>query len=505
MRRTLTAGIYCGLASGLLAAAGGCAQHGLRSGPGVTTTSIVPYPLRDGVPVPPASAVATAPGSPAAMSGVVPASYQAPVAGVTELLPPPREVGVAAPAAAPGLTLDRVVNGVLLADPRLRAGFESINQANADALTAALPPNPVLFADGQLLPLTVPFTIDRQGGPPQSDVSVSYPIDWFVFGKRAAAMQAAGLGVRVSEADYADLIRQRVLQAAIAYYDVLEAKALVALARQDVESLQRVEGATQKAVDGGGRPLVELNRIRLDRLRGEQVVRDAENARVGATARLRALLGRPDADPAFDVAGKLDDAPAVEPLPDDEAFGVARQNRPDIRSLRFQVAQAGAAAEVARRAAFPSVIPQVGYTKQFQTKAIGFPDADSYSFGVTVTLPLFDRNQGNRAKTASITVQNQFQLQAGTVDLRAEVVQAGQELRTAAANSRAVAGDQLRLAQDVRESITKSYEAGGRPLLDVLDAQRNYRDTYRLFITGRASYGRAAVRYNAVLGKQFAP
>ena len=74
MRRTLTAGIYCGLASGLLAAAGGCAQHGLRSGPGVTTTSIVPYPLRDGVPVPPASAVATAPGSPAAMSGVVPAS-----------------------------------------------------------------------------------------------------------------------------------------------------------------------------------------------------------------------------------------------------------------------------------------------------------------------------------------------------------------------------------------------------------------------------------------------
>ncbi len=40
---------------------------------------------------------------------------------------------------------------------------------------------------------------------------------------------------------------------------------------------------------------------------------------------------------------------------------------------------------------------------------------------------------------------------------------------------------------------------------DVLDAQRNYRDTYRLFIAGRASYGRAADRYDAVLGQQVAP
>jgi len=495
MRRTLTAGFRRGLAAVLVAAAGGCAQHGLRPGAGVA--------------VPPGAALvlpAIAPVPPAVDAGVVATSFQAPApaAAASELLPPPREVGLAAPA-GPGLTLDRVINGVLLADPRLRAGFESINQANADALTASLPPNPTLFADGQLLPLTQPFTTDRQGGPPQADVVVTYPIDWFVFGKRAAAMQAAGLGVRVAECDYADLVRQRVLAAASAYYDVLEAKALATLAGQDVESLGRVEAATRKAVEGGGRPQVELSRIRLDRLRGEQVVRDAEAVRVGATARLRALLGRSDADPAFEVAGQLDDAPAVEPLPDDEAFAVALANRPDLHSLQYQVTQAGAAAELARRNAFPSVAPQVGYTKQYQTKAIGFPDADSYGFGVTVTLPFFDRNQGNRAKAASVTVQNRFQLQAGAVDLRAEVVQAGQELRTAAANSRAVANDQLRLAQGVRESLTRSYELGGRPLLDVLDAQRNYRDTYRLFITGRASYGRAAARYNAVLGKQVAP
>lgn len=425
-----------------------------------------------------------------------------------ETLPAPRPSNTdttTAPAPKAGLTLDQVINATLLADPKLRAGFEVINQGNADALTASLKPNPELFTDIQLLPLTRPFTVERQGGPPQQDINISYPIDWFLFGKRAAAMQAAGLGVRVSEAEYADLVRQRVLEAATAYYDVLETKALLDLARQDVENLKRVESVTEKAVEGGGRPQVELSRIRLDRLKSEQSLRDAENALVAAKARLRALLGRDDDDPAFDLAGTLDQQMVIAPLPVDEAFAVAQQNRPDMQALRWKIAQAQANMESERRKAYPSVTPQAGYTRQYQEKAIGFPDANSYSLALTMSLPFYDRNQGNRAKASSVAVQNEFQLRSGIVSLRAEVVQADQELRTTAANSRAVAGEQLKLAEQVRDAINKAYEAGGRPLIDVLDAQRNYRDTYRLFITSRAGYGRAAVKYQATLGRQAAP
>lgn len=108
----------------------------------------------------------------------------------------------------------------------LRTGFEAINQSHADALTASLAPNPQFFTDIQLLPLTHTFSPERQGGPPQFDAIVSYPIDWFLFGKRTAQMQATDLSVRVSEAEYQNLIRTRVLEAALGYYDVLEAKAL---------------------------------------------------------------------------------------------------------------------------------------------------------------------------------------------------------------------------------------------------------------------------------------
>jgi cobalt-zinc-cadmium efflux system outer membrane protein len=423
-------------------------------------------------------------------------------------LPTPRKLTQAESKLESGLaklTLDQVINATLLADPKLRAGFEAINQANGDALTASLKPNPTFNINQTLLPLTRPFTVDAQGGPPQLDIGLAYPIDWFLFGKRAAAMQAALLGVRISESEFADLVRQRVLQAATAYYDVLAAKALRDLARQDVDNLKQVESITQKSVTAGNRPAVELNRVRLDRLQSEQTLRDAEKTLVNAKAQLRVLLGRSDADSEFDVAGTLDELPQLEPLPAEEAYATALQNRPDLAALRWKVSQAQASTVVERRNAYPELTPQIGYTRQFQQKAIGFPDASSFGFGFDMTLPLFNRNQGNRFKAASVLAQSQLELRAGEVELRAEVTQADQNLRTAAANAKAVAGEQLKIAGEVRDTINQSYALGNRPLIDVLDAQRNYRETYRLYITSRAELGRAVVNYSATLGKKVTP
>jgi len=425
-------------------------------------------------------------------------------------LPPPREVLPAQPErpdAAEGnhgtrLTLDDVINAVLVSDPKLRAGFEAINQAQADALTASLRPNPTLYTDAQLLPLTRPFTVTSQGGPPQQDAQVTYPIDWWLFGKRAAAMAAASHGIKVSEAEFADQIRQRVSDAAAGFYDLLEAKALLALARQDVTTLERTEAATAKAAAAGGRTQIELGRVRLDLARSRQLLRDAETTLVTAKAKLRAMIGRADADPAFDVDGSLD-APLNVILPaKEEGFDLALRNRPDIQAYRWKSTQARASVVTEYRKAYPDVAPMFGYTRQYQRKAIGFPDANSWTAAVTVSLPLFDRNQGNRAKAASVLAQSQYDYQAAVNDLRAEVETAAQEYRSAQANAAEVAADQLRVAREILDAIAAAYQVGGRPLLELFDAQRNYRDTYRAYITSRAHYWRAVFRYRAAIGQQ---
>ena len=236
----------------------------------------------------------------------------------------PLPEALAAPRAIPaGISLDQAISATLLADPKIRAGLEAIHQANADSLTSSLPPNPTLITDGIFLPLQTHSRRQIPGGPPQMDVQVGYPIDWFLFGKRAAAMASACLGVHQSEADYADLIRQRVTATATAFYDVLEAKSLLDLARQDTENLTRLEAATRKAVDAGGVPVVDLNRVRLDLLKSQQDLREAESALAVAKAKLRAQFGRNDADPSFDVGGNLDAPLTAEPLPVEEAFVLA--------------------------------------------------------------------------------------------------------------------------------------------------------------------------------------
>ena len=429
----------------------------------------------------------------AASDGIRPVTEQPAAAERSEAIP--------SPLPAPAITLDQAISLCLMNDPKIRVGVETINQAHADALTASLKPNPEMAVGGTLLPLSRPITPQQPGGPSEFDLEMGYPIDWFLFGKRAAAMASASAGVCVSQADYADLIRQRVTEMALAFYDVLEAQALLDVARQDVENLERVEAVTRKAVENGGRPQVELNRIRLVLLGSRRTWRDAESTLVAAKAKLRALLGRPDADSTCDIVGTLDGPLTAEALPVDEAYAMASENRPDILSLRRKVAKAQADVLVERRNALPEVKPHVGMGYQFQ-EAIGTTDINTWGIGIETTVPLFNRNQGNRAKAASIVSQSNYELQTGMLELRSEVTQAVQSLMTAKQNAASVAQDELRLAAQVRDSIGKAYAVGGRPLIDVLDAQRDYRETYRLFVTSRADYWRSLYKYNSVIGKQ---
>ncbi len=400
-----------------------------------------------------------------------------------------------------GLNLDQVMTLTLTSDPAIRAGIEEVAQSRADLLTSSLKPNPELEASQQMLPFGRMFEADvREGGPPQLDVILSYPIDWYVFGKRAAAMLASTRGVYAAHAEYADLIRLRVTDAAVAYFDVLEAEALLDLARQDVQNLERVLEITQLAVDNGARPTIELRRVQLDLLASRQGLREAEAEAAAARADLRALLGLSQGDAGFRISGSLDAPLLSEPLEPDQAFEVARENRPDLQALRWRVSEARAEWDVERREAYPEIAPQAGYTHQFQRRAIGQPNASSWGVGLVMSIPIHDRNQGNRAKAAAVIRQSEQEYRLGLVETRAEIDAIWAELSAARENLLAVGPAQLELAEQVRDSINEAYEAGGRPLLDALDAQRDYRETFRVYIESRANYWRAVYRYAAALG-----
>jgi len=121
---------------------------------------------------------------------------------------------------------------------------------------------------------------------------------------------------------------------------------------------------------------------------------------------------------------------------------------------------------------------------------------------MNVSVPLFDRNQGNIAKAESVLAQSCFNLQAQLVQTEADIEQAVAEFQAAYIDVTTIGKEQLLAAQSVRDRTVAAFRLGGKTLLEVIDAERAYRDTYRTYIMGQSGYWHALYRLNAAVGQQ---
>jgi cobalt-zinc-cadmium efflux system outer membrane protein len=412
------------------------------------------------------------------------------------------EAGLGPQISAPHkVTLPEAIDEALSRAPDVLAAGEAVAQARADLRTASLLPNPELITGTTLQHLPGgQFSASNPGGPPQYTVDISQAVDGFLFGKRSAAIESARRAVDVATADFADAKRQRTGAVASAFFDCLEASALADLARIDVEDLRRVETLTRRRVDLGGGAPIDLDRARLAVATAAEDLRTAEAARTTAFAKLRSLLGRRDPEPEFEVAGSLDVPKPGDPPDLDGLLDRAEKVRPSVLSLHRQVEHWQAELQSQERQAFPSVSVQLGYIYQRQ-EPVGLQDFNEWEGSVTTSLPIFDRNQGNIAKAGSQLRQARYGLAAGRTALRAELAQALASFR--AARAAVVADDpaQLAAARSVRDRMEAAYQAGGRTILELLDAEHAYRDALRLHVHAGSDYWHGLHQLNAAVGE----
>jgi len=442
-----------------------------------------------------ATAPTPAPVRPVNLLAPIPSKTVPPNAVAAEQLLTPRDSPTA-------WTFNQVIATTLTSDPRLKVGKEDIRQAQAEYVTSSLLPNPDLTVEGAALPYRRLERGDYTGGPPELNFQVEFPIDWFLFAKRKAEMNSARWEVHQAQAEYADLIRERIMETAIVFYDVLAAKAMLNIVRQDTELLIRLEAVAKEGVTAGGLPAVEWKRIRLELMQSRQELIEAEKELDVLKAQLRSQFGSTDYDPSFDITGSLDVPAVLDLMPLEAAFATARQNRPDIRALRMGVSKAQADVLIEKRNVYPDVTLGAGMGREYAVLMEEEKNYNNWGIGLTVTIPLFDRNQGGRLAARSALTQRNRELQAGIADLRAEVVEADRELRTAHQLSNVIATEEVTLSREIRDIMVEGFQAGGRPLIDALDAERSYRETVRTFVTSRANYWRAFYTYNSVVGIQ---
>jgi cobalt-zinc-cadmium efflux system outer membrane protein len=381
-------------------------------------------------------------------------------------------------------------------NPTLKAAQLNISESRAAEITAYLRPNPqfTLSADG------LQITPNQGVWQPLSGVvetpSISYLHERQH--KRELRLSSARESTTVTESIYVDQERTLLFNLRNAFVGVLQAKAVLSNARENLDYWDRELGVNRKRYNAGDMALVDLNRLELQRLQFEA---DFETATVNLrTAKIQILTLMNDRTPLeqFDVSGPFEFTELLMPL--EEFRTVALSERPDLRAAAQTVDLAKVNHQLA--IANGSTDPTFGlwyshnpsFTNSYANQTIGG--------SVSIPLRIFDRNQGEKARTLVDIDRSERLRDATQASVFSDVDSAYWTIVQALNLLKPYKAKYLPLAEDNRNRISVSFQNGGASLLDFLDAEKAYRDTRLAYLNLIGSYLTAAAQMNMAAGRE---
>jgi cobalt-zinc-cadmium efflux system outer membrane protein len=375
------------------------------------------------------------------------------------------------------ITLNEAVELALQHSHALKAARTQIPQSQAQEVTAGLRPNPTLAADGLFFPLNASlFSSDFVNDIQQFDMGVSWT--WERGGKRHWRVRAARDATAVTRFQIADAERGLIFNVAQQYISALLAESNLALAQQDLESFRQTMDISEAQYKAGAISEGDLLKIKLQLLQFETDASQAEVAKVQALAGLRQLIGYDALSGDYDVADQLQ-YKALN-LNQDDIKALALKSRPDLLGAQTGVTAAQSQVGLAKANGHVDVSPGITYSH-----VSGFSSMD---FNVAVPLPVFDRNQGEIARTQIAVTQADETRIAAEEAVMTDVTNAWESY---AVNRHVVdlyTQGYLKAAQDSRDISQYAYKRGAASLLDYLDAERSYRQAELAYRQALAQY-----------------
>jgi cobalt-zinc-cadmium efflux system outer membrane protein len=393
------------------------------------------------------------------------------------------------------ITLDQAIDLALAHNHSLKATRTLILQNQAQEITANLRPNPTLSFDSQFVPIFNPsdFSATALNEIQQFDVGIGY---LFERGhKRQRRLQAAQDQTAVTGAQVTDAERTLTFNVAQQFIAVLLAESTLQFALQDLKSFQQTVDIGQTQYTAGFISEGDYLKIKLQLLQFQTDVSSARLARVQALVALRGLLGYNAVPASYDVVGDLSYVSVKAKLEDLQSR--ALQGRPDFRAAELGVTAAESQILLAKANGKHDVNGSVDYTHT--------ADINSASFFVNFDLPIFNRNQGEIARTRYALTQAQELQASGSDTVLSDVSDAYEALRSNEEVVQLYASGYLKQAQDSRDISEYAYKRGAASLLDFLDAERSYRATQLAYRQALSSYMTALEQLKEAVGTRNLP
>jgi cobalt-zinc-cadmium efflux system outer membrane protein len=376
------------------------------------------------------------------------------------------------------ITLDQAIDLALAHNHSLLATRTTILQNQAQEITANLRPNPTFGADTQFVPFFSPqdFSGENLNETQQFDIGLSY---LFERGrKRQHRLQAARDQTAVTRAQVADAERTLAFNVGQQFVAVLLAESTLDFALEDLKGFQQSVDISEIQLKAGYIGEGDYLKIKLQLLQFQTDVSSARLAKVQALVALREFLGYNAVPADYDVVGDLTFQPIKGNLEDLQAR--ALRERPDFRAAELGVT--AAQSQIALAKANAKV--DVNGTYEF-THVSGENTASIFA---NFELPIFNRNQGEIARTGYALTQSQEQQLSTSDTVLSDVANAFEAVKSNEEVVQLYTSGYLKQAQDSRDISEYAYKRGADSLLDFLDSERSYRAVQLAYRQALAAY-----------------
>src|SRR5579863_2446716 len=403
-----------------------------------------------------------------------------------------------APSSAPTTiwNWDQVRERFELNNTALLASKLNIDELKAEEITAHLRPNPdfTLTADGtQISP-------SHGVWQPFAGTFVSPGVSYLFERrhKRGLRYEAAKEGTAIGAAQATDTERTLLFNLRSAFVGVLQAKAVLRLAQDNLDYYDKVLKVSRDRFDAGDIARIDLDRLELQRLQYESDLQTALGNLRTTKINLLALLDDRRTIDSFDVEGPFDFAEDLLTL--DDYRKQALDARPDLHAAVLSVTQAETNYKLAE--ANGSTDPTIGV---WFTHNGSFNNPDALNtLGASVSIPLriFDRNQGEKLRTKVDINRSEKLRQGSETQVYSDVDSAYATIAANIALLKPYKEKYLAQAVRVRDTVQFSYQHGGAALIDFLNAENDYRAVQLSYVNLIGAYLTAAAQMNQAVGRE---
>ncbi|CAN5486807.1 TolC family protein [soil metagenome] len=373
-------------------------------------------------------------------------------------------------AATPSLTLEQAIALSIARNPGLSAARHELEASEGGLEQAAARPNPELST-------LVEDT--RHRSTRTTTALLAIPVE--LGGKRAARTAAAEGTRSLARSELRQVESELRSSVTAAFFDVLMAQERARLAGNSVDLAQRASAAVDKRVTAGKVSPVDATRATIDQANAELDAIEAA-ATLGNARQTLALTWR---EPTARFGEAVADLETVPTRPAVHDLIGELDLSPALNSSRAELDRRRALVELERSRRYPDLTVSLGIKRDNE---IGRNQA---VVGLSIPLPIFDRNQGAVREASSRLDKAADELDATRMRLLVDLHRASSDLETARATVHAMQATVLPSAQSAYEAAVQGFEAGKFGFLDVIDAQR-------VLIAARARYlGALAATYQA--------